>query len=108
MHPYYRIHIDAYWNEMKNLNRKFGLSITPKMHIIYVELKRWCNKYGIGLGLHTEGPHESFHSKLNKAWLRRKASKYDVGRWRKAMRNTLVYVNSAAEADRIVPKIRRN
>ena len=108
LHPYYRIHIDAYWNEMKNLNRKFGLSITPKMHVIYVELMRWCNKYGIGLGLHTEGPHESFHSKLNKAWLRRKASKYDVGRWRKAMRNTLVYVNSAAESDRIVPKIRRN
>ena len=108
LHPYYSLHIDAYWREMKNLNKKFGLSITPKMHIIYVEVKRWCKRYNIGFGLYTEGPHESFHGKLDKAWLRRKASKYNIERWRKNMRNTVVYVNSAAEADRIVPNIPRN
>ena len=90
--------LDNYWDAIKELNATFGLSITPKIHISYFHIKYWCTDNNSGLGLHSEGPHESVHSRFEKCWARRKVRPENPN-WPKKMRQAVVYFNSNSELD---------
>ena len=90
--------LDDYWTNLIQLNRTFGLSITPKMHSSYFHVKKWCRINQIGLGKHTEGPHESIHTLVDKIWDRRKVWVSNP-RFPEAVIQMVVYINSNAEID---------
>ena len=90
--------LNEYWSNVRKLNRIFGFSITPKVHISYWHVKKWCGDNKIGLGRHSEGPHESIHSKFIKVWNRRKVRKGNP-RFRKVLRKAAVYLNSNADIE---------
>ena len=96
--PNYINILDNYWDKIKKLNSTFGLSITPKMHISYFHVKTWCTDNNSGLGLHSEGPHESIHSRFENCWARRKVRPANPN-WPAKMRQTVVYFNSNSELE---------
>ena len=96
--PNYVQILDNYWDTIKELNATFGLSITPKIHISYFHIKKWCTDNKSGLGLHSEGPHESIHSRFEKCWIRRKVRPENPN-WPEKMRQAVVYFNSNSELD---------
>ena len=98
LHPDYIQILDDYWANLKDLNRTLGLSITPKIHISYFHVKKWCMDNKIGLGIHTEGPHESIHTRFDTIWERRKV-RISNPRFPEVLRKSAAYLNSNAEID---------
>ena len=52
----------------------------------------------IGLGKHTEGPHESIHTRFDTIWERRKV-RISNPRFPEVLRKSAGYLNSNAEID---------
>ena len=49
--PEYGVHIEDYCRAVEDVHRKHGLSITPKNHICMVNVKEWCDIFGLPLGI---------------------------------------------------------
>lgn len=63
-------------NFIDNFKRSYlalGISVTPKVHCIFIHVKEFCEKHQVGLGIFSEQAFESVHFEFKTIW-----SKYAV------------------------------
>ena len=69
--PDYEEKIDLYCNAVYEVKDKFGMSITPKLHIVMEHVKTWCKKFNAPLGKFSEQECEAVHYQFNALWTER-------------------------------------
>ena len=48
--------------------KKLGISVTPKIHCIFVHVPQFCDLKGVGLGFYSEQASESVHYDFKQTW----------------------------------------
>ena len=59
----------------------FGLSLVPKLHMIFDHVPYYCEKFGVSLGRYSEQELEASHSSFNKIWQNFKMKNTAVHWW---------------------------
>ena len=61
LHPLWRAQLHHLRDCINALNRVFGMSITPKLHIMIVHIEQWIDSFGRPLGMEGEQGGEAVH-----------------------------------------------
>ena len=71
-----------------------GISITPKVHIIFEHVPQYCSRFGRGLGLTSEQAGESVHSLFKRSFQKLKVNDVSSPRWATNVLKTVLDFNA--------------